>query len=64
MMSLARLSWLSLAANSHALLPRYTLLLFVLLHPAQEVFTATRVFDMFNTQVNPLLENLIPKLTV
>lgn len=59
-MSLAWLSRLSLTADGHTILPGYSLLLFIFLHPAQEVVTTTGVLDVLNAEIDALLDYPIP----
>jgi hypothetical protein len=55
----ARLHWLSLATDSHTLLPGHTLLLLVLLHPSKEILSTAGVLDVLNTQIDAFLDDPI-----
>lgn len=58
--ALAGLCWKPLARDGHTLLPRYPLLLFILLHSAQEVLTTAGMLHMLNTKVDSFLNYSIP----
>lgn len=62
--ALSRPSWLSLQVHFLSLLLGYPPLLFVLLHSSQEVLPAVRVLDVFNTDIDPLLQNSISVMRI